>query len=159
MKIGTSFYRIIVPGLPASASQANYLFAKEMCENYPEIDRLAKMLDTYCIPYTLLIRGEGMRSLIYPLIAHPACSVIEGNSSYGGSCDELEIMGLLTKEESTHDEVLGGLTAKEVFDRIFNHFHQVYLPAVQNSSPYPEIGCILQDTALILCDIEQRRIL
>lgn len=36
--------------------------------------------------------------------------------------DLLEIMGLLTEEEEKIDRVLGWLTAKDVFDRIYEHY-------------------------------------
>ena len=45
-------------------------------------------------------------------------SAIEGFGSYGYADDLIEIMGLLTPEESENDSVKGWLTAEEVFKRI-----------------------------------------
>lgn len=50
------------------------------------------------------------------------CSVIEHEASYGHSEDKLEIMGLLTDEELQNDDVVGHLSAEEVFSRIQKHF-------------------------------------
>lgn len=46
------------------------------------------------------------------------CSVIEHKGSYGHEDDLLEIMGLLTDGESKHDDVVGFLSANNVFERI-----------------------------------------
>jgi hypothetical protein len=48
---------------------------------------------------------------------------IEHYGSYGNSCDELEIMGLLTPEEVEYDSVVGYLTAEDVFERIRKHYN------------------------------------
>ena len=40
----------------------------------------------------------------------------EHDGSYGRTDDKLELMGLLTKEESECDEVEGWLTAEDVFN-------------------------------------------
>ena len=45
-------------------------------------------------------------------------SAVEGFGTYGYSDDLIEIMGLLTPEESKYDSVKGWLTAEEVFRRI-----------------------------------------
>ena len=47
------------------------------------------------------------------------CSVISHPYSYGGRDGKLEIMGLLTEEESEYDDVLGYLDADDVFARIY----------------------------------------
>lgn len=46
------------------------------------------------------------------------CSIIEHDYSYGHEYDTLEIMGLLTPEESAKDDVVGELSAEDVFERI-----------------------------------------
>ena len=46
------------------------------------------------------------------------CSVIEGEGTYGYEKDLLEIMGLLTPEESEVDVVAGSLSADDIFERI-----------------------------------------
>ena len=53
------------------------------------------------------------------------CSVIEHDGSYGREQDLLEIMGLLTDEEYEHDEVVGFLSAENVFERIKKHYDAV----------------------------------
>lgn len=52
------------------------------------------------------------------------CSAIEHNGSYGRKSDKIEIIGLLTDEESEYDSVVGGLSAQEVFERIKNHYER-----------------------------------
>ena len=52
------------------------------------------------------------------------CSVVENMYSYGNESDLLEIMGLLTEEESEMDSVVGWLTAENVFNRIQNYISQ-----------------------------------
>lgn len=47
----------------------------------------------------------------------------EHDGSYGRTDDKLELMGLLTKEESECDEVEGWLTAEDVFNRISKHYN------------------------------------
>ena len=49
---------------------------------------------------------------------------IENFGSYGSDKDLLEIMGLLTPEEEQHDRVVGYLTAKNVFERIKEHYRK-----------------------------------
>ena len=50
------------------------------------------------------------------------CSVISHKYSYGGREGLLEIMGLLTEEEEEWDEVVGYLTADDVFARIYTDY-------------------------------------
>lgn len=91
---------------------------------YTEIFKLKKMLEEAKIPFAFLDRRSCF-STAYQ-IAYPKpktcytfkCSVIQGDYSYGGKENLLEIMGLLTKKERKQDDVLGFLTAEEVFERI-----------------------------------------
>lgn len=69
-----------------------------------------QMYDGYHIGYPTL----GQNKII--------CSVIEHKYSHGANLDLLEIMGLLTDKERLFDEVLGGLTADEVFQRIMQDY-------------------------------------
>lgn len=87
---------------------------------YNEILKLAKMLSAEGIPYELEPSMDGYH-IIYSENSHIVCSVIEHMYSYGSNQDKLEIMGLLTDEESECDEVVGSLTANDVFCRIFLH--------------------------------------
>ena len=48
--------------------------------------------------------------------------MIQGYGTYGGKQNLLEIMGLLTPEESKSDCVCGWLTAEDVFARIKAHY-------------------------------------
>ena len=61
--------------------------------------------------------------MIYSSEGKIICSVVEFNGSYGASDDLLEIMGLMTEKEKqeTEDDVLGWLTAEDVFNRIKSH--------------------------------------
>lgn len=90
-----------------------------MClnERYQEILRLDKMLTEAEIPHELVRYFDGWQ-IIYPGKDTKVADVIEHCASLGREEDKLEIMGLLTDEESKKDDVLGGLTAEEVFARI-----------------------------------------
>lgn len=84
---------------------------------YKEILRLRDMLDEENIPYTIIEHYNGY-ALAYPNRETLVCSVIEHDHSYGRNKDLLEIMGLLTNEEKRYDDILGYLSAKDVFNRI-----------------------------------------
>ena len=112
-------------------------------QKYKEIFKLKKMLENAKIPFDFIIGfgyPEEIRKM-YPLICehYQICypsekdrwiSVIEGLGTYGGDFDKLEIMGGLTPLESyqkyttEEDEVIGYLTAKNVFNRIKNHYEK-----------------------------------
>ena len=47
-----------------------------------------------------------------------SCSVIEGFCTIGNTNDRLELMGLLTENESKDEVVVGNLTAIDIFNRI-----------------------------------------
>ena len=65
--------------------------------------------------------------ITYPNNHFRVCSVIEHDCSYGRKQDLLEIEGLLTKKEMNRkqDDVLGYLTAENVFQRIENHWKSI----------------------------------
>ena len=112
-------------------------------QKYKEIFKLKKMLENAKIPFDFIIGfgyPEEIRKM-YPLICehYQICypsekdrwiSVIEGFGTYGGDYDKLEIMGGLTPLESyqkytiEEDEVIEYLTAKNVFNRIKNHYEK-----------------------------------
>ena len=94
---------------------------------YTEILKLKSMLENANIPFEFDNLYDGYH-LCYPRDNKSkddtgrVCSVIQHFGSYGHSENLLEIMGLLTEEESQNDEVVGWLSAEEVFDRINNHY-------------------------------------
>ena len=86
--------------------------------SYNEILRLEEMLKREGIPYEKEEFLGGYHIMYIPTEEGHVCSVIEHNGSYGREEDKLEIMGLLTPEEAMFDDVVGWLTAEEVFERI-----------------------------------------
>ena len=84
---------------------------------YKEILRLKGMLEKAKIPFEFseLFRGY---HITYPSNKFRICSVIEHDYSYGNAQDLLEIKGLLTQKEKKYDDVIGYLSAEEVFKRI-----------------------------------------
>ena len=121
-----------------------------MKTQYKEIHKLKKMLEDANIPFDW-IEGWGygaeerkLLSVIAPdlidryQICYPEgsfykdekrwISVIEGFGTYGSEQDRLEIMGGFTPwERYTHNDgdcVIGGLTAKNVFNRIKNKWEE-----------------------------------
>ena len=91
-------------------------------ECYKEIFKLRDMLDNAGIPYMFDNGFMNGGALAYPNRENMVCSAIEHDGSYGRHEDKIEIMGLLTDEESEYDSVLGHLSADEVFKRIKNHW-------------------------------------
>lgn len=93
---------------------------------YQEILRLDKMLSEVNIPHTLDRLMDGWQ-ICYPsrMRNEMIMDAIEHGGSYGNYEDKLEIMGLLTPEESEHDSVVGHLTAEEVFERIHKHYFKI----------------------------------
>ena len=92
---------------------------------YTEIFKLKKMLEEAGIPFEFFNRSNGNFEGYQIIYRHQteqlddfACSIIQGDISYGGNKNLLEIMGLLTEEEKKQDSVIGFLTAEEVFKRI-----------------------------------------
>ena len=96
---------------------------------YNEIFRLKEMLEKAEIPFEFRNLFDGFQ-ICYPRNNKSEddfvreCSVIEHEGSYGHSQDLLEIMGLLTEEESKYDEVVGYLSAENVFERIKNNYEK-----------------------------------
>ena len=92
---------------------------------YNEILKLKTLLDKENIPCELIKHPlcDGWQ-LGYPTLQlnYRVCSVIECSVSYGNQIDLLEIQGLLTKEEYEQDDVMGCLTAEDVFRRIKQDF-------------------------------------
>ena len=102
---------------------------------YKEILRLKDMLDEAKIPYVFQegeLGGYKMaylpnRGLIPGRENEVVCSIIETPTSYGVKEDLLEISGLMKKHEmmAKQDDVLGFLTAEDVFGRISEHYKQL----------------------------------
>lgn len=107
----------------------------EFNPKFSEIFKLDNMLNKAEIPhdfvdesYDILVSKRNHYHIYYPSKAiwqseerdfYSNCSVIEGDFTYGGDSDLLEIMGLLTPEErEDYDDVIGSLTAEDVFERI-----------------------------------------
>jgi len=93
---------------------------------YTEILKLKDMLEKANIPFAISthVLDKNGYHLGYPSLKYPICSVVEFNYSYGHEGDKLEIMGLLTEEEKKHDDVVGYLSAEEVFNRISKHYKE-----------------------------------
>ena len=88
---------------------------------YKEIIKLRDMLIRAGIPFDIA-EYQGGYHISYPSKDNCVCSVIEHDFSYGNTYDLLEIMGLLTKAEASHDDVVGFLEAGKVFKRIKKHY-------------------------------------
>ncbi|AIW89789.1 hypothetical protein JO41_08300 [Treponema sp. OMZ 838] len=98
---------------------------KEMVnkQKYNEIFKLKDMLEKAKIPFDFSELHGGFH-IVYPCSDGAVCSVIEHDFSYGRRKDLLEIQGLMTEKErlDTDDDVLGFLTAQDVFNRIEKHY-------------------------------------
>lgn len=88
-----------------------------MAKSYQEIIRLHDKLDEAGIPHEFEPYMGGYH-IVYNEDGKRVCSAIEHDFSYGHECDTIEIMGLLTPEERVRDDVVGYLTADDVFNRI-----------------------------------------
>ena len=103
-----------------------------------EIKRLHKMLDEANIPHTFtedMFRNYSLYPSYQIVIEKDGirlCDVVYFNGSYGYGEGLLEIMGGLTEEEKEYDEILGCLTADEVFKR-FKYCYE------NNTSLYKEV--------------------
>ena len=86
--------------------------------------RLASMLLAHNIPFDIAEMSHGL------IICYPCCGAecvsdaICHDGSYGRQDGLLEMMGLLTEEESEYDSVLGWLTAEQVFERWHRHWKE-----------------------------------
>ena len=90
-------------------------------EKHTEIKRLAEMLNNAQIPFFMRDVIDGYQ-ILYGDDDDFICSAVEYGHTYGADEDLIEIMGLLTPEELEEDEVVGYLTAEDVFNRISNHW-------------------------------------
>jgi len=93
-----------------------------MSSRYTEIYILKEMLEKAEIPHEFFSRsfcGFESYQIVYPNDENRKISVIQGKGTYGAGHNLLEIMGLLTEEELKQNPgVAGGLSAKNIFDRI-----------------------------------------
>ena len=96
---------------------------KEMVlnENYTEILKLNEMLTKAKIPHSFDRLFDGYQ-IVYFYKGERIADAIEHFGSYGADENLLEIMGCMTSEEEEQDEVLGYLTAGEVFKRFAKDF-------------------------------------
>lgn len=92
------------------------------------IKTLADMLFDYCIPFEVTTDADGNENnqIWYPSKENNVCDVICHKYSYGYEQGLLEIMGLLTENESEIDSVAGWLTPEDVFERIWRHWTKNY---------------------------------
>lgn len=90
-----------------------------------QMKKLMNKLESANIPFIVENDSFDSLHLMYPGDWNTGCkcSVICHKYSYGHEQGLLEIMGLLTDEEKKRDNVVGYLTAKEVFDRIYNDYY------------------------------------
>ena len=97
-----------------------------MKEKYTEIFRLKEMLEKESIPFEFekdeeyIIRIPINESIRKQDNKEPLMTVYQGEHTYGGSKNLLEICGGMTLEERKEqgEEYLGSLTAENVFERI-----------------------------------------
>lgn len=118
---------------------------------YQEIIKLHNMLVEHDIPHVIRRVMDGWQ-VCYPTADDWIADAVEHRGSYGRANDKLEIMGLLTPEEAKCDEVLGDLTAEEVFDRINAHWTKTnynpvevaykLLVAYRDSNMIPDMGTV-----------------
>ncbi len=98
-----------------------------MKTEYFEIMKLALRLKEMDVPFEFFAIDESHKhgfQILYPNAKSRVCSVIENDYSYGHEKDLLEIKGLVTDEEQSlvDDDVLGYLTADDVYKRIKKHY-------------------------------------
>ena len=95
--------------------------------SYNEILKLNTMLDIAKIPHMIRRLDDGWQVIYTPYYPNDSwvADAIETRYSYGVEDDFLELAGrLLTEEELKQDSVVGGLTAKDVFERISKHWEE-----------------------------------
>ena len=96
---------------------------------YNEIFKLCKMLDDEGLEYIFRNRSRyytHYQILLTDKVGNVIVSIIQGKLTYGGTENKLEIMGLLTPEEAEMDEVVGYLSAEEVYKRIMNYYENIW---------------------------------
>ena len=92
-------------------------------KSYDEIFKLEAKLKAECIPFVYHRHPDmcGFQ-ICYPEDGeNRVCSIILHSGSYGRGEGLLEIMGLLKPDEEQCDDVVGYLTAEDVFERIKLH--------------------------------------
>jgi hypothetical protein len=88
-----------------------------------EMDNLIILLNNAKIPYEIVTHSPTLTPMIiYPCKEKQVCDAICHKYSYGYEEGLLEMMGLIPDEVG--DSVEGYLTAKEVFNRILNHYEK-----------------------------------
>ena len=88
--------------------------------------RLASMCLAHNIPFDIAEMCHGL-ILCYPCQGADCVSdAICHDGSYGRQDGLLELMGLLTEEESECDSVVGWLTAEQVFERWHKHWLETH---------------------------------
>lgn len=87
-----------------------------------EMTTLIDMLTSANIPFELRtdVMGNVDNQIFYPSYDNHVCDVICHVFSYGGPEGFLEIMGLV--DDDYGDDVMGWLTAENVFARIYTDF-------------------------------------
>ena len=90
--------------------------------DYSQIEFVHETLEKLEVPHEYFDHALGGKHLAYPNKEKCVCSVVLTPFSYGGSCGRMEIMGLLTPEESEGDDVVGYLDAQDVLSRILGHY-------------------------------------
>ncbi len=91
---------------------------------YQEIIKLHDMLVANDIPHIIRRIFEGWQ-ICYNGTDNPEdwlLSAIQHKGSYGNCDDKIEIMGFVTPNEGTDDDVVGWLTAEDVYGRIKKHW-------------------------------------
>ena len=91
---------------------------------FREILELERMLIDAKIPHAIRRLYDGWQ-ICYPDNDNYVLSAIEFTGSYGSKSDLIEIMGLLSEKEREFDSVCGNLPAKNVFERVKNHYDQL----------------------------------
>lgn len=92
-------------------------------KSYDEIFKLEAMLKAEGIPFKYHRQPDACGfQICYPEDGEKrVCSIILHAGSYGREQGLLEIMGLLKPDEEQFDDVVGYLTAEDVFERIKAH--------------------------------------
>lgn len=90
-----------------------------------EMDKLRNMLDVNRIKYNYNVRPEGIKQIIVYDNGVEVVDIIYGSGIRGFRQGLLAIIGLLTEEELECDDIVGYLTAENVYNRIKKYFNEV----------------------------------
>ena len=90
-------------------------------EDYKEIHKLHKMCSEAGIPCEFHRLFDGWQ-VVYNKNGKYIADAVEHFGSYGHEQDLLEIMGLIYPQDNANGDVLGYLTADDVFARIKRHW-------------------------------------